>query len=69
MYVINLAESLSNNERIHVYVCIHTYVCILSLLLSDSARLIVSVANGSPIEVTHTFRRVRFHLLAQSIYF
>ena len=32
------------------------------LLPSGLARLTVSVAYGSPIEVAHAFRRVKFHL-------
>ena len=38
----------------------------MSLLPSCLARLTVSVANGSPIEVAHAFRRVKFHLLAKN---
>ena len=42
-------------------------VCV-KLLPSGLARLIIPIANGSPIEVTHAFRRVKFNLLVQNRY-
>ena len=39
------------------------------LLPSGLARLIVSVANGSPIEVAYAFRRVKLDISAQNRYF
>ena len=36
------------------------------LLLSALVKLIAPVANGSPIEVAHAFRRVKFYLLTHA---
>ena len=39
------------------------------ILLSGLVRLIVSVANGSLIEVAYAFCEVKFNILAQNEYF
>ena len=49
-------------------VCTVCTVCTV-LLPSSLVMLIASVANYSPIEVTHAVRRVKFHLLPQAIIF